>query len=115
MKVPLNKIDNLIKEMVNEKLNNKNPLTEGVITDDLLPGSDGKLSAYLNKVEKFVDKVIEEASDLADEGEELTRANFTGNTSVGERNRILLTSIGFLRKLRNGLVMSTIDLRKMLG
>jgi hypothetical protein len=28
---------------------------------------------------------------------------------------MILTSVGFLRKLRNNLALSTIDLRKMLG
>ena len=110
MKVNITKVEQLVKEMVKNKL-----VKEGVITDDLLPGADGKLAAYLTKVEKFIDSTIEDASKIADEGEELMRADFTRNTSVGERNRMLLTTVGFLRKLRNGLATASVDLRKMLG
>lgn len=115
MKVPVDAVNKLVEKMVSERLAKKENLTEGVVTDDLLPGGEGKLSSYLSKVEKFIDKVIEEASDLADEGEELLKVNYTSNLSVGERNRMILTSVGFLRKLRNNLALSTIDLRKMLG
>ena len=110
MKVNITKVESLVKEMVRNKL-----VKEGVLTKDLLPGGGGKLAAFLIKTESFIDRTIEEASDLADEGEELTRTDFTGNCSVGERNRILLTMVGFLRKVRNGLATSMVDIRKILG
>jgi hypothetical protein len=110
MKVNLTKVEEVVKKIVRNKL-----VKEGVLTDDLLPGSNNKLAAYLEKSEKFIDKTIEEASELADEGQELMRTNFTLDVSVGERNRILLVMIGFLRKIRNGLAASMIDIRKTLG
>ena len=110
MKVNMSEIERRVKAMVHAKL-----VKEGVITDDLLPGGNGKLAAYLNKVEKFVDKAIEEASTLADEGEEMLRTDFATNVSVGERNRMILSMVGFLRKMRNGLAAATIDIRKTLG
>ena len=109
MKVPAKALESLVKKIVDEKMLNEN------LVADLVPGSDSKLSAYSDKVEKFLDKVIEEASDLADEGEELMTTNVTSDVSVGERNRMLLSFVGFLRKLRNGLATSTVDIRKMLG
>ena len=108
MKVNISEVERLVRKMVRDKL-----VKEGVITDDLLPGGNGKLAAYLEKTEKFIDKTIEEASALADEGEELLRTDFTMNVSVGERNRIILTVVGFMRKLRNGLATATVDMRKM--
>ena len=109
MKVPVKALESLVKKIVDEKL-----LSENIATD-LIPGSEGKLAKYSEKVETFIDKVIKEASDLADEGEELMVSDLTKSTNVGERNRMLLTLVGFLRKLRNGLATSTIDIRKMLG
>lgn len=114
MKVNLVEVQKKIKELVRQKL-----VQEGVLTDDLIPGAGGKLAAYLDKTEKFIDKTIEEASALADEGEELLRSDFATKDSmsmnVNERNRILLTIVGFLRKVRNGLALTTVEIRKAIG
>lgn len=106
----MNFVQQKVKEMVKQKF-----LEEGIISDDLIPGADGKLAKFAEKCEKFIDKTIKEAGELADEGEELMKVDLTQNTSVGERNRILLSLVGFMRKLRNGLAVSTTALRKTLG
>jgi len=102
-----------LKSFVRESV--KRQLVEN-IASDLLPGSEGKLADYTMKVTKFLDSTLEEAGSLADEGEELMRADYTQkNPSVGERNRLLLVLIGYLRKLKFNLAASNLDLRKMMG
>lgn len=109
MKIKVSQLKKLVKESV------KKSLAENLATD-LLPGSEGKLSAYATKVEKFLDETTKTAYDLAQEGEDLMRSDYTQkNPSVGERNRFLLTLIGYLRKLHNQLSTSSTDIRKLVG
>lgn len=103
-----------LRTLVQESI--KKQLSEGEIAKDLLPGADGKLSAYTAKVNKFLEEMSEKAEELAVEGEELTRADYTQkNPSVGERNRLLLNCVGILRKLRTQLSQLPLELRKMIG
>ncbi len=110
MKLTVGQLKHTIRETVlREKLK------ENMATD-LLPGSEGKLAAYSKKVEDFLDGITTQAEELALEGEELMKADYTRqNPSVGERNRFFLQLIGYLRKLRSNVAMSMTDLRKMLG
>ena len=109
MKVTKSEIKAMIQEVLKAKLQ------EAGIVDDLIPGSDGKLSAYMTKVTKFLDSTIEDAEKLALEGEEIMKVNVTQDNSVGERNRLLLLAIGFLRKVRFTLASNALDLRKAFG
>ena len=88
---------------------------EGVITTDMLPGADGKLSGFAAKVDKFLENTAKEALELADEGDELRRTNFTGEVSVGERNRFLDTMTGKLRAIQKVFANTPLDIHNKLG
>lgn len=105
-----------ILEMVNksiEKRLNSKALNES-IEDELLPGDD-KIGDYMEKVEKFVDEFVERAEELAQEGEEMIKTDFAKNQHVAERNRMILTVIGFMRKHKFNIAALMLDLRKAFG
>jgi len=80
-------VKNIIKNKLNEKFDHKN---------DIVP--DG-VADYSSKVTAFMNKMIKEARELHDEGEEMMRANILSSYEVQERNRFLLYHVGFLNNL----------------
>jgi vacuolar-type H+-ATPase subunit I/STV1 len=99
------------KKLLEEKI--KRIVKENFVKD-AVPGSDGKLGAYAAKVEKALDEIQEKLEDLAKEGEDLKETDLIKHAAVGQRNTIILTTIGVLRKLKELTINSTVDLRKKL-
>ena len=80
-------------------------LMESSIMSDMTPGDDKTLGKFMGKVETMLTKFSDEAQELMDEGEKMTREVLTPtNGGTGERNRALLQAIGLMKKLRDSLV-----------
>lgn len=103
----------MIKVYIKEALVEHQATLKENLANDVLPGANGELVAYTIKVEKFLDATIEEAEKLHEEGSELLAANVLRDPLVGERDRLILMIMGFLKKMKNGLSTSSVDLRKM--
>lgn len=96
MKVSKDKLKEMIREAVSNKLNEKFDFTNDLVPDDV--------AGYSEKVDEFLKKTIEEARKLHDEGEEMMRANILSSYEVQERNRFLLYHVGFLSNLVANLI-----------
>lgn len=96
-----------------KKVFKQNFLEENFV-NDAIPGSEKKLAEFAKKFENTLDEFSEKLSDLADEGEELVKGNLFKDQSVGQRNNILLTAIGILRKIKQNIQNSTVDIRRKL-
>ena len=65
---------------------------------------DGKKVVALQKdFDAFIEETIEKAKKLADDGEEILRANVLTSPEVATRNEIILTKVGMLRSIANSL------------
>lgn len=84
----------------------KKALTEatGVNYSDLLPGAGPELDKYADKVDKFLKETAAKANELAEEADEIMKADILSHPRVGERNRVLLVRAGVMRRLRQNLV-----------
>lgn len=80
----------------------------------LSAGDDGKLRAYLKKVEDLMNDVHKKADELAEEGEALIVENYLSNPVAAERKRVVMTMIGYLRQVRNTMG-DLLKLKKMIG
>jgi len=77
-------------------------------------GSAKDLGAYFKKVSSFLNDISEKASELVDEGEELTREPLFGAGAEVERKRVMLYTVEFLKKVRSFLAQSSGQLRKII-
>lgn len=104
-----------------------NPITKAVVKKILLEAMDAdeflltgaqdgdkKLSAFVKKVQTFLDETFATADELADEGESLLTENFLHNQAASERKRLVLTLIGYLRTTRNT-IGNVMKLRTLIG
>lgn len=80
----------------------------------LTAGEDGKLRAYLKKVESLMNETFEKADKLAEEGEALIVENYLSNPTAAERKRVVMTMIGYLRQVRNNMG-DILKLKKLVG
>jgi hypothetical protein len=96
MKITKDKLKEMVKSAVKERLNEKFNYTNDLVPDDI--------AGYAKKVDKFLMDTISKARDLHDEGEEMMRANVLSSYEVQERNRFLLYRVGFLNNLIASLI-----------
>jgi len=109
MKISKDELTKLIKEAIANRLapSSEAPIKEAVassIEKEILPGS-GKLADLAGEVDKFLMDTAEKARDLCTKMEEEMKVDVLGGDNpslaprVGERNRMLSTRIGTLKKL----------------
>ena len=103
-----------IKKLVRQAIEKRLPKLDESIESELLPGDD-QVADYMGKVEKFIDEFAERAEELAVEGEEMLKTDFANKAAVAERNRMFLTIIGVMRKIKFNIGAMGLDLRKALG
>ncbi len=96
MRVTKNKLKEMIRTAVKEKLNEDFNFSNDLVPDDI--------KKYATKVDEFLKDTIKKARELHDEGEEMMRANILSSYEVQERNRFLLYRVGFLNSLVAGLI-----------
>lgn len=96
MKVTKDELKEMVKKIISDKLNEDFDYTNDLVPDDI--------AGYSSKVDDFLKKMIEEARELHDEGEEMMRANILSSYEVQERNRYLLYHVGFLNNLIANLI-----------
>lgn len=113
-KVDSKKLVEMVNQSIDKYLNSTEKVNES-IQSEILPGSDGDLGSFMKKIEDFIDETTEKAEELALEGEEMLKANLLKSGEVAERNRLILTSVGILRKLKFGIGSMMLDLRKSFG
>jgi hypothetical protein len=95
MKINKNDLKEMVRKAVVKKLNEALEMSDVVPTD---------IAPYAKKIDEFIKKTIKEARELHDEGDEMMRSNILSSYEVQERNRFILTRVGFLNTLISGLL-----------
>lgn len=113
MKISKEELTKLIREAVARQVaTNQRSIKEAVassIEKEILPGS-GKLADLAGEVDKFLMDTADKARDLCAKMEEEMKVDMLGGDNpslaprVGERNRMLSTRIGTLKKLASNCV-----------
>lgn len=106
MKIDQNELKQMIREAIKAKLAETASLKETAssIEKDVLPGS-GDLGSLAKEVDDFLEETTTKAKDLCAKLEEEMKVDMLGGLNpsmaprVGERNRMLSTRIGVLKKL----------------
>ncbi|MFA6049983.1 MAG: hypothetical protein WC761_02195 [Candidatus Paceibacterota bacterium] len=109
MKITQDELKTLIREALKaklERLDASAKLAEAAssLQKDVLPGSMG-MSEYAEEVDTFLMDTAEKAKELCEKMEEEMKVDMLGGENpsmaprVGERNRMLSTRIGALKKL----------------
>ena len=110
MKITKDELKTLIREALKAKLERLDAtakLAEAAssLQKDVLPGSMG-MSEYAKEVDEFLMDTAEKAKELCEKMEEEMKVDMLGGVEnpsmaprVGERNRMLSTRIGALKKL----------------
>lgn len=109
MKITQDELKTLIREALKAKLerldaNAKLAEAASSLQKDVLPGSMG-MSEYAEEVDEFLMDTAEKAKELCEKMEEEMKVDMLGGENpsmaprVGERNRMLSTRIGALKKL----------------
>lgn len=92
-------------------------LEEQLAYKDILPGAEGEMIKFAEKVDTLLEEMVDKIDKLYQQGTELVKPDITGGTPqsstvVGERNHYLLSRVGALKKIRNGLVATYEGLRR---
>lgn len=107
MKITQEQLKAMIKEAIAKKLEaTKSTVTEAAssLQKDVLPGS-GDMAKIAKEVDEFLEETAEKAKELCEKMEEEMKTDMLGGENpsmaprVGERNRMLSTRIGVLKKL----------------
>ena len=96
----------LIRKVIKEQLD----------YSDIVPGADGKLVKFAEKVDKALEGMIEELDGLFEEGDELVKVDILGgkdsSAKAGERNRFLTDRISAVKNLRSSIIALKEKLRR---
>ena len=109
MKITQEELKTMIREAIASRMteqgNRKPTVTEASsIAKDVLPGS-GDMAKFAKQVDEFLQETAEKAKELCEKMEDEMKTDVLGGENpslaprVGERNRMLSTRIGVLKKL----------------
>lgn len=112
MQYTTNQLKEMVRSLVKTQLMNESN-KEGFLAN-VLPGKQGEAAPYVSKVTKFLEDTFEKAEELRQEGEEMIASDVREHPLVGERNRLLLTLMGFLKTFNTVIMPQYLMLRKSL-
>lgn len=99
MKVTAEQLEEIIKESISASL--KEAAENGT---EMTSAKD--MTAFMKSFDKLIEKSIEDARKLADEGEDLLKSNLLKSSEAEVRNEIIKNRVGMLRTMANN--MSTV-------
>lgn len=100
MKITEQELKNLVNEVVAKKIAN---IKEAAAGD---PGTEApsakEVVSFMKEFDDFLTETVEKAHKLADKGETLIKENLLNTPETGTRNEVIITRVGMLRSMANG-------------
>lgn len=94
-------------------------LEEQLAYKDILPGAEGEMVKFAEKVDTLLEEMVDKIDKLYQQGVDIMKPDITGGDygsssshRVTERNNYLESRVGALKKIRNGLVATYEGLRR---
>lgn len=102
MKITAEQLQALINETLEKHLANQIQLQEAAENGTEMTSAKD-MTDFMRSFDKLIEKSIEDARKLADEGEALLKANLLKNAEAEVRNEIVKYRVGMLRTMANNM------------